>query len=250
LSWSADGNLLVNSLGSLSRLGVDGKNKTQLLADSSASIWWHSSCGTNYLVLTWEGHGGTHSPNIWRINADGSSPLKLTDGKSLMGPVCSPDQKWVYYIDEPFTHIFRVPLDGFGKTEAIIGFPLDYTARSFLSISPDGKTLAIIVGKGNELKIVVFGLGSSSPPRMLDASHDSGNSLQFTPDGKSLAYAIRENEVDNVWVQPLDGSGGHPITNFKSEQIWSFSLSPDGKSLAVLRGHYDSDVVLLQEAKP
>jgi hypothetical protein len=26
-----------------------------------------------------------------------------------------------------------------------------------------------------------------------------------------------------------------------------FSLSPDGKSLAVLRGHYDSDVVLLQE---
>jgi len=28
------------------------------------------------------------------------------------------------------------------------------------------------------------------------------------------------------------------------------SLSPDGKSLAVLRGHYDSDVVLLQESNP
>jgi hypothetical protein len=55
--------------------------------------------------------------------------------------------------------------------------------------------------------------------------------------------------VDNVWVQPLDGSPGHPVTDFKSEQIWSFSLSPDGKSLAVLRGHYDSDVVLLQESK-
>jgi hypothetical protein len=54
----------------------------------------------------------------------------------------------------------------------------------------------------------------------------------------------------NVWVQPVDGSAGYPITDFKSEQIWSFSLSPDGKSLAVLRGHYDSDVVLLQETKP
>jgi hypothetical protein len=26
-------------------------------------------------------------------------------------------------------------------------------------------------------------------------------------------------------------------------------LSPDGKNLAILRGHYDSDVVLLQESK-
>jgi Tol biopolymer transport system component len=65
-----------------------------------------------------------------------------------------------------------------------------------------------------------------------------------------VAYALRENGVDNLWVQPLDGSAGHSITDFKSEQIWSFSLSPDGKNLAVLRGHYDSDVVLLQESKP
>jgi hypothetical protein len=48
----------------------------------------------------------------------------------------------------------------------------------------------------------------------------------------------------------VDGSEGHAVTDFTSEQIWSFSLSPDGKSLAVLRGHYDSDVVLLQESKP
>jgi hypothetical protein len=47
----------------------------------------------------------------------------------------------------------------------------------------------------------------------------------------------------------LDGSAGHAITDFQSEQIWSLSFSPDGKSLAVLRGHYDSDMVLLQEAK-
>jgi Tol biopolymer transport system component len=85
---------------------------------------------------------------------------------------------------------------------------------------------------------------------MLDASHYSGNNLQFSVDGKSVAYTIRDNGVDNVWIQPLDGSAGHAITDFKSEQIWSFSLSPDGKSLAILRGHYDSDVVLLQESKP
>ena len=106
------------------------------------------------------------------------------------------------------------------------------------------------------MKFAVFDLESSKPPRMLTASNyaraASGSSpcMQFTPDGEAIAYVGRENAVDNVWVQPLNGSAGHPITNFKTEQIWSFSLSTDGKSLAVLRGHYDSDVVLLQETKP
>jgi eukaryotic-like serine/threonine-protein kinase len=249
LSWGADGNLLVSNSGRLSRLGVDGKNKTQLLEDSSAEIFFPSSCGTNYLVLTWRLHGGTNSQNIWRTNADGSSPLKLTDGKVDASPVCSLDQKWVYYNE--FGHISRVPLDGSGKAEAIIRMPQGYGA-GLLNISPDGKTIATFayLQYGVAPKIAVFGLGSSSPPRMLDASHYQGSKFQFSPNGKSLAYATRENGVDNVWVQPLDGSAGHPITDFKSEQIWSFSLSPDGKSLAVLRGHYDSDVVLLQESKP
>jgi Tol biopolymer transport system component len=90
---------------------------------------------------------------------------------------------------------------------------------------------------------------------MLDASHYPSHyswqdsALQFTPDGKAVACVGWENGVDNVWVQPLDGSADHPITDFTSDQVWLFSLSPDGKSLAVLRGHYDSDVVLLQESK-
>ena len=249
LHWGADGNLLVSSLRRLLRVGADGKNKIQLLADSSAFIADPSPCGTNYLVLIWVGHGGANSQNIWRTNADGSSPLKLTDGTDNY-PVCSPDQKWVYYLGWPGDHISRVPLDGSGKSEAVISMPQGYLAGS-LNISPDGKTLATIAypQNGAPPKIAVFGLGSSSPPRMLDATYYS-RSLQFTPDGRSLAYASRENGVDNVWVQPLDGSAGHTVTDFKSELIGSFSLSPDGKSLAVLRGHYDSDVVLLQESKP
>ena len=73
--------------------------------------------------------------------------------------------------------------------------------------------------------------------------------VQFTPDGKALAYPIRENSVDNIWVQPLDGAAGHQITHFTSEQIDAFHWSPDGKSLALLRGHSESDVVLLQQTK-
>src|SRR5271157_3945353 len=88
LSWAGDGTLLVSNAGRLLKLGADGKSQAQLLADSSASIFTPSSCGTNYLVLSWAGHGSTNSESIWRTNADGSSPLKLTDGKLDRGPVC------------------------------------------------------------------------------------------------------------------------------------------------------------------
>jgi len=139
---------------------------------------------------------------------------------------------------------------GSGKAEAVVASPQDYLGG--LSVSPDGKTLAAAVHKaeaqGVAVKIALFEIGSQSQPRLLDAAHRSGG-VQFTPDGKSVAFANRENGVDNVWVQPVDGSVGHAITDLQSEQIWSLSFSPDGKSLAVLRGHYDSDVVLLQEAK-
>jgi len=38
LSWGADGNLLVSNTGRLLKLGADGQNQTQLLADSSPLI--------------------------------------------------------------------------------------------------------------------------------------------------------------------------------------------------------------------
>jgi len=257
LSWTADGHLLVSDTFRLLKLGADGKNQTQLLADSRALIVTPSSCGKSYLVLNWAGHGNTNSESIWRTNADGSSPLRLTDGKEDRFPVCSADQKWVYYSDSAENHISRVPLDGSERSEAILRLPQNYgndfgEIKAGLAVSPDGKAVAALVGDtGSQgpIKIVLFEPGTSSPARILDTSRYWSSDLRFTQDGRSVAYVIREKGVDNLWVQPLDGSAGHPVTDFKSEQIWSFSLSPDGKSLAVLRGHYDSDVVLLQESK-
>ncbi|MFZ0802377.1 MAG: hypothetical protein WAN70_09435 [Terriglobales bacterium] len=93
-------------------------------------------------------------------------------------------------------------------------------------------------------------MSTLSAPRFLGVNpHISAGPL-FTIDGKAVAYPVRENGVDNIWIQPIDGSPGRQITKFDSEQILSFHWSPDGKNLGILRGHTDSDVVLLQESKP
>jgi Tol biopolymer transport system component len=250
LRWSADGNLLLNNFGRLLKVGLDGKNQTELLSDPNGRMYTASSCGTHYIVLAWQPHGRSNPRTIWRINADGSGPVQLTDGKQDWWPVCSPDQKWVYYADYRDSRIHRVLLDGAGKPEAVLDLPAGYPIAAALSFSPDGKILAaaLMDQQLRATKIALFDLGSSSPPRMLDASRPS--SLQFTHDGKSVVYATRENGVDNIWMQPVDGSAGRQVTDFKSGQIWSVDLSPDGKSLAVLHGQYVADVVLLQETKP
>jgi Tol biopolymer transport system component len=131
-----------------------------------------------------------------------------------------------------------------------------FQAGRGMDISPDGKALAYLVefinvsaGAGTA-KIALLDLATLNAPRILEVNQKISAGPQFTIDGKALAYPIRENGVDNVWIQPLDGSPGRQITKFDSEQILSFHWSPDGKNLGVLRGHTDSDVVLLKETKP
>ena len=122
LNLLPDSNLAVSSLARVVKLTPDGKNRTQLLADTDASIFDLASCGTNYLVLTWAFHARTTTMNVWRTDADGSNPLRLTNGKLDWYPVCSPDHEWVYYINWEDKNIYRVPLGGSGKAEAVVSF--------------------------------------------------------------------------------------------------------------------------------
>jgi eukaryotic-like serine/threonine-protein kinase len=261
-NWTADGALLVSDGPRLLRMTADGKNQAQLIADSTAGVVDGSACGSDHLIFSWMFHGGTNTMNLWRTNADGSSPVKLTEGKRDLRAVCSPDGKWAYYYDQSAGRVSRVPLDGSGKGEAVPGsvVPNSFIAGSGLALSGDGKLLAYILevvdpqSQNGREKVALLEAGSleagSPAPRLLDADQRiTRGGVRFTPDGKAVAYPIRENGVDNIWIQPLDGSPGRQITNFTSQQISAFHWSPDGKSLGVLRTHSDSDVVLLQEAK-
>lgn len=65
-----------------------------------------------------------------------------------------------------------------------------------------------------------------------------------------MLYSFRDNNADNLWLQPLDGSLGKQVTQFKSERIADFHWSFDGAKLALVRGHVESDVVLMRDTKP
>jgi len=257
--WSADGNLVFSDYIRVQRIGTERSIPTQLLGDSAAAIVELAGCGSRYMVFSWAFHGGTNSANVWRTNVDGTNPVKLTDGKDDRAPVCSSDGKWVYYWDLSLQQVWRVPTAGSGKPEMFPGsaVPRTFPTRTGLSPSPEGKILAYVLATMPtpedpypQYKIALLESSSTpSPPHLIDADERiSGGGLNFTPDGKAVAYPIRENGVDNIWVQPLDGSQGRQITYFDSEQILNFRWSAEGRSLCILRGHTDSDVVLIRES--
>jgi hypothetical protein len=254
-NWTSDGALLTSDFARLLKTDSNGKNPAVLTSDPAAAIVGLFPCGAQSIVLIWALHGGTNSYGLWRVNADGSHPIQLADGNAR--PACSGNNPFVYFFRD-VKQLWRVPLDGSGKAEPIPGstIPDAFLAGRGMGLSPDGKTLAYMIkflGPTTEdgtIKIALLDLATLKNPRLIEANpHISAGPL-FTLDGKSVAYPVRENGVDNIWVEPIDGSTGHPITKFDAEQILSFHWSPDGKNLGILRGHTDSDVILLQEAKP
>lgn len=257
LNWTTDEKLLATDGARLWTMETGGRNPLQLLADGNALMYTPSSCGSRYIVFVWRFHDASNFPHIWRADSDGSNPVRLTNGKLDLLPVCSPDQKWVYYYETESGRIWRVPLDGSGQPEPV---PASADFRGYalvreMGISPDSKTLAYTVelesagAQASAEKVALLNVESRTAPRLLDVNPHISGSVQFAPDGKAIAYPIRENGVDNLWVQPLDGSPGHQMSRFNSEQIDTFHWSPDGKVVALLRGHSESDVVLLRETK-
>jgi Tol biopolymer transport system component len=252
LSWAGDKELLLSNGSDLIQVSADGTNRRTLASDATGYIIAAHRCGEQYVVLSWGFRGGSNGVRIWRLNADGSNAMQLTNGKGDFNPVCSQDGRWVYYQDQAADRILRVSIEG-GKPEIVPGTIVFDAglAKPLGGLSPDGKQMPFFSQSDfarNDLNIVNLDAGPNPTRRTLSPDSRVSGAVVFTPDGTAVAYPILENGVSNIWVQPLDGSPGRQITNFTSGTFRHFSWSPDGKSLALIRDVSQSDVVLLHEA--
>jgi Tol biopolymer transport system component len=142
--------------------------------------------------------------------------------------------------------VMQVPIDG-GASRRVSDLAIN---AGFFDISPDGRTLAFATidhAGGHEEKLTLVATDTGQVQKQIEFRRPRRGMVRFARDGKSVVYPIRENNVDNLWQQPLDGSAGKQLTSFKAEHLWDYHWSPDGSKLAVVRGHTDSDVVLMRD---
>jgi Tol biopolymer transport system component len=249
-TWTTDGQLVDDQSGVLNRIDPVTGNKTVIATEEGKPNGNPSACADGRsLVFELILHGGGDNDNIWRIDSSGGNLRQVTHGRQDKYAVCSPDSRWVYYIEQGDRQsLSRVSIDG-GSPQTVSNSDI---SDSVFDVSPDGKlavfgTLEHSGEHKEKLALVATDFGQT---KLVDFERLRFGLLRFSRDGKAVVYPARVNGVDNLWLQPLDGSRGHAITDFKSERIRDFHWSFDGKQLAMVRGHTDSDVVLMRDAQP
>ncbi len=242
-SWTEDGRLLVAQGGDLRVVDPRG-GESVLISDSKHPADRVISCASGkYIVFRPVGRASSTAVNLWRADANGGNQKQLTFGSNQNNPQCSPDGKWVYYVDLEETGIIkRVPVEG-GDPETVLD-----EGDSFFDLSPDGKTLLTLEVRDADHKVfLVLNSLLDKSKRKLEMDAHATFPQRFTPDGKNIAYVVREKGVDNLWLQPLDGSPRRHLTHFTAELITSFAFSADGTKVALDRGHSESDAILLRD---
>jgi len=248
-AWTPDGQMILEQDG-LYLFHPDTGNKTPLTSPQhDGFVFKPSACADGrYVVASIGGHGGTRTVLVWRMDAGGGNFKQISDGKLDQFAICSPDGKWVYYSDlSSGAKLTRAPLDG-GKSERLSELP----AYGF-DLSPDGKLAAFGTFAAPSIpnsQVALVPVDAPQNTKLLEFQHARLGTIRFTHDGKAVVFPFRDQDADNLWLQPLDGSPGKQLTNFKSERISEIHWSFDGSKLGMIRGHTDSDVVLLEESKP
>jgi Tol biopolymer transport system component len=186
--------------------------------------------------------------------------MQLTHGTKDTSPACSPDGRWVYYLDD-LVRIMRAPMDG-GQSEVVGEAKKShlYQYLGGIDFSRDGKRLIVLadsvdpVTTDAQQKLAIVDLSDSKfatdfvkPEPNATSGGIFAGGPKFSPDGRAVAYVIEDDRGQSLWTQTFDGSSGYQITNFSFERISDFRWSPDGRTLAVGYEHDVSDVVLLRE---
>jgi eukaryotic-like serine/threonine-protein kinase len=249
-NWTPAGQLLLAEDLVLSQLDPNTGVRTTILSEAHSVASQPVACAQGkYIVFTLFGHSGSKKQVIARSDASGGSLKVLTDGNLDQGPVCSPDGQSVFFRDfADGPKLARVSIDG-GSLEKLSDLP----ATGNIDISPDGKIAVFAtfqhIGEHKEM-LAMVPIDRSQPAKSIELQRPKHGVVHFSRDGKAVIYPIRDHDIENLWLQPLDGSPGKQLTNFKSERIGdNFAWSPDSKQLAIIRGHTDSDVILIRDAQ-
>jgi serine/threonine protein kinase len=243
LTWTADSRLISDQGNVLNLIDPATGIKTPLPGLGVSGNPW--SCAGGFVLFTRLQNG---AQNVWRVDPSGSNLQQITNGKLDVNPVCSTDNKWVYFMDQAgHQKLERVPMEG-GTPQVISDAP----SNGLFDISPDGKLAAFPTlehsGEHQE-RLAIVEADSGKVLKSEPFERTRFGLVHFSRDGKGVVYPVRDKGVDNLWLQPLDGSRGKQITDFTSEHIFDFHWSPDGKQLAIVRGHTDADVVLIRDQK-
>jgi serine/threonine protein kinase len=232
IGFSNDGTMLYVPQGvesyTISRVKwIDFQGRVTPLVDTAGSYFSAALSPDEQKVAL---HIQAANDDIWVYHRGRNSMSRLTFGGGNSGfPVWSRDGRYLIYGSErgKYSNIYRRAWDGSEKEERLTNTD-HYQIPA--SVSPDGKTLAIV--QDGDIWMLDLANGGASKPFFESPANESAP--VFSPDGHYLAYESDEAGKTEVVVVPYPSRGGkwQISSGGGSTPIWS----PSGNVLYFARG--------------
>jgi dipeptidyl aminopeptidase/acylaminoacyl peptidase len=169
---------------------------------------------------------------IYVMNADGTSPKRLTDAKSgdACGPAWSRDGKKIAYYAFALTQPSRNPeiwvMDADGSNaKKVTDHGLDP------SWSPDGKQIVFASHRDGIFQIYAMNADGSNVRRLTKHNAEDSNPA-WAPDGGSIVYiSATGDDHRGLFLMGADGSDPHGIAHAKQQDYCFPSWSPDSRTV-------------------
>ncbi|MGB8541476.1 MAG: protein kinase [Candidatus Acidiferrales bacterium] len=238
----------------LASTSPDGANIHDI-SPSAESPGWLSGCGDGrHFVFSSRGSEG--GSTIWRADIDGTNVTQLSTDKIDVQPTCSPDGKFVVYVNvlDPVNRLMKIGIDGGAAAE------ISKMEAESPTISPDGSSVAVAYTpdptKTTHL-LAIVGLNGGeiqstyALPQDVVLNGDGGQKLAWTKDGRAILYPVFKDGIVTLWAQPVSSTGtkavpAKQLMSLGPDFKWgSYALSPDGKKIIYANGHVVTDAVLI-----
>ena len=243
LCWTPDGQVVYTSVASgtaqIWRANSDGTNPQQV---TTLGLNRDPSVSPDGRVIVFGSIRGA-AQHLWRMDTNGVNARQLTNGNGETKPRITRDGQWVVYNSTTDWTLWKTPVTG--------GAPMQLT-KTFArepALSPDGSLIAYNFRDTHaspRWKIAVIPSGGGTPLKVFDRQRAEYQTfeLNWTPDGRAITYEANQGGVSNIWSQPLAGGPPQRLTDFTTDYIYGFAWALDRRQIAVVRGAWESDVVV------
>ena len=214
--------------------GLSGANARQVahaMADQIVEKIFNQKgiAQTRYVLTGRVGRG----KELYTCDYDGANLRAITkDGTVNMAPRWSPKGDFIFYTSylKTYPDLYQINLAS-GARERIASFPGLNTGGA---LSPDGRSLAMVLSKDGRPEIYVMDRSSKRTTRITNSGKSAKASPSWSPDGSQLVYVSGETGKPQLFVASRTGGGASSLGLPGSENV-SPDWGPKGDIVFCLR---------------
>ncbi len=209
------------------RSNADGSERKQLTDDPHDDSSPAVSPDGRFIVFVSNRVGAGAA--LWRMDMDGSNPVKISSSQFDTNPAFSLDGKTLYFASRRSGSpaVWRMPADG-SSAPVLTSYSRwprfsPRTSRTWGG-SPEKGMIADSDAAG---KIVI----SNAEGKVIRVFDEKAENIRWSRDSKAITYS-REGAI---YLQNIDGGPPRTLADFSPDEVFDFDWTADGKSLLCVR---------------